>query len=121
MRCIALERAVRPMARAYEALHLHVLARQVVDGGIFALLELDRVPAVGDDLALERHAHALLRGLGLDVMHRILLEPGSGIASRRFHRKLRSIFFSSWLPFWRASSLRSWRPSTGRSCGPRDR
>src|SRR3989442_5308508 len=68
IRRIALERAVRPMARADQPLHLHVLAGEIEDRGIAALLHPDGVARVGDDFAFERHAHALLRGLGLDAM-----------------------------------------------------
>src|SRR5229473_516813 len=84
IRGIALERAVRPMARAHEPLHLHVLAGEIEDRGIVALLHPDGVARVGDDFAVERHAHALLRGLRLDAMLRVLLVAGSGITSRRF-------------------------------------
>src|SRR3989454_9172166 len=89
IRRIALERAVRPMARADQPLHLHVLAGEIEDRGIAALLHPDGVARVGDDLAVERHAHALLRGLRLDAMLRVLLVAGSGVTSRRFHRTLR--------------------------------
>src|SRR5947208_13537311 len=98
IRRIALERAVRPMARADEPLHLHVLAGEIEDRGIAALLHPDGVARVGDDFAVERHAHALLRGLRLDAMLRVLLVAGSGIT----HSGL-----LTWLPpAWPASGLR---------------
>src|SRR5947207_1683504 len=98
IRRIALERAVRAMARADEPLHLHVLAGEIEDRGIAALLHPDGVARVGDDFAVERHAHALLRGLRLDAMLRVLLVAGSGIT----HSGL-----LTWLPpAWPASGLR---------------
>src|SRR5437879_9628035 len=73
------------MARAHEPLHLHVLAGEIEDRGIAALLHPDGVARVGDDFAFERHAHAFLRGLRIDAMIRVLLVTGSRITSRRFH------------------------------------
>src|SRR5205807_2974067 len=83
------------MARADEALHLHVLAGEIEDRGIVALLHPDGAARVGDHLAVERHAHALLRGLRLDAMIRVLLVAGSGITSRWFHRNLQGSASSS--------------------------
>src|SRR5947207_11235536 len=86
------------MARAQQPLHLHVLAGEIEDRGIVALLHPDGVARVGDDFAVERHAHALLRGLRLDAMLRVLLVAGSGIT----HSGL-----LTWLPpAWPASGLR---------------
>src|SRR5207245_9050649 len=77
------------MARADQPLHLHVLAGEIEDRGIAALLHPDGVARVGDDFAFERHAHALLRGLRIDAMIRVLLVTGCRITSRRFHRNIR--------------------------------
>src|SRR5205814_9991772 len=74
------------MARADQPLHLHVLAGEIEDRGIAALLHPDGLARVGDDLAAERHAHALLRGLRIDAMLPGLLVAGSGVTSRRFQR-----------------------------------
>src|SRR5712691_11806436 len=75
----ALEGADGLVLRADEPLHLHVFARDVVDGGIVALPELDRVPGVGDDLALDLHLHA--RWLRRDAMVRIFLPPGAAVSA----------------------------------------
>jgi len=73
------------LARADEALHLHVLARDVVDEGRHHMadvgfLELYRslVSAMTSPLSLIWHAHA--RRLGRDVMFRVLLPAGPLLA-----------------------------------------
>src|SRR5882762_6046748 len=75
----ALEGAYALMLRADEPVHLHVLARDVVNGGIVALLEPDRVPGVGDDLAVELHPDAHARRVRRDAMVRILLVSGAAV------------------------------------------
>src|SRR6266568_8643355 len=77
----ALEWAYGLMLRADEPVHLHVFARDVVDGGMVALLELDRVPGVSDDLAVELHPHAHARRLRRDAMVRILFPPGTAVGA----------------------------------------
>src|SRR5436190_4567951 len=86
VRCLALERAGGLVARAHEPLHLHVLARDVVDDGRYhvadvGFLELDRVPRVGDELALELDLHAHTRRLGADAMLWVLLPPWTAVGA----------------------------------------
>src|SRR6266496_4729733 len=73
VRRLALERAIGLVARAHEPLHLHVLARDVVDGGVGRLLEPDGILRVGDDFALELDLHAHARRLRRDAMVGVLL------------------------------------------------
>src|SRR5260221_11796990 len=82
------------MLRGEEPVHLHVFPRDVVDGGIVALLELDRVPGVGDDLAVELHPDAHARRLRRDAMVRILLVSGAAVS---FHGILLSDVGSSFV------------------------
>src|SRR5258707_11116847 len=49
----ALEGAIGFMPRADETVHLHVLAREIIDDRVVAFFYLDRVPGVGDELAVE--------------------------------------------------------------------
>src|SRR4051794_28686596 len=65
---MALEWTVRAVRRAHEPIHLHVGARNVIDGRIAALLQPNGVGAVGDHLALEFHLHASGRRCGGDAM-----------------------------------------------------
>src|SRR6266853_3429744 len=86
VRRLALERAGGFMARADEPLHLHVLARDVVDDGRhhvadMGFLELDRVPRVGDDFALELDLHAHARRLRRDAMLRVLFPAGTAVGA----------------------------------------
>src|SRR5262249_4303980 len=73
---MALERAVAAMLGSLEPVHPHVLAGEVIDDRVVALLHRDGVAAVGDDLALERHADALARGVDDDVVCRRALHGG---------------------------------------------
>src|ERR1700704_5435929 len=75
----ALEWAYGLMLRADEPVHLHVLARDVINGWIVALLEPDRVPGVGDDLAVELHPDAHARRVRRDAMVRMLLVSGAAV------------------------------------------
>src|SRR5712691_6332007 len=89
VRRLALERAMGLVARAHEPLHLHVLARDVVDDGgnhvaDVRLVELERIARVGDELALELDLHAHARGLGRDAMVRIFLPAGTAVGAHVF-------------------------------------
>src|SRR6266704_1880667 len=86
VRRLALERAGGLVARADEPLHLHVLARDVVDDGRhhvadMGFLELDRVPRIGDDFALELDLHAHARRLCRDAMLRVLFPAGTAVGA----------------------------------------
>src|SRR6266571_7026983 len=81
VRRLALEGAIGLVARAHEPLHLHVLARDVVDGGVGGLLEPDGILRVGDELALELDLHAHARRLRRDAMVGVLLETGTAVGA----------------------------------------
>src|SRR5436190_21670013 len=63
---IALEGAMGLVLAAYEPVHLHVLARKVVDHRVAAFFQRDRIARVGDDLALQRNLDPRARGLCRD-------------------------------------------------------
>src|SRR6266446_2174011 len=71
VRGVALEGAMRLVAGALQPVHLHVLAREVVNRRIASLLEDDGIAAVGNPLALERHANGPAGGCGLDMRCRL--------------------------------------------------
>src|SRR2546423_4938470 len=71
------------MTGALEALHLHVVARDVIDDRVVAFLHLDRVARVGDHLIAHSHLHAPRRAYVRYAMVRPLLE-----ARRWIHRCL---------------------------------
>src|SRR5207302_26672 len=82
VRGVALERAMRAMARARQALHLDVAARHVIDGRIRSFLHYQGIAAVGDQLAIELDLHTHARRLDLDAMVGPLLEAGGGISHK---------------------------------------
>src|SRR5712691_12242114 len=84
----ALEGAIGFMDRADEPVHLHVLAREVVDDRVVAFLHLDRVSGVGDKLAVELYLHAHARRPGREAMVRTLLVYGAAV---RAHGNLLSV------------------------------
>src|SRR6267378_8686864 len=86
VRRLALEGAGGLVARADEPLHLHVLARDVVDDGRHyvadvSFLELNRIPRVGDDFAFDLDLHAHARGLGRNAMLRVLLPARTAVGA----------------------------------------
>src|SRR5262245_30605610 len=74
------------MAGAHQMVHLHVLARNVIDdrrhGALPAahrFFEGHGILAVGDDLALISHAYVHVRRPRRDAVVRVLLEAGGGV------------------------------------------
>src|SRR5258706_4125308 len=76
---VALEWALRLVARAFEPIHLHVRSREVIDRRVSPLLHADRALRIRDHLAAKLHLQAPARRLGNDAPVGALLETGSGI------------------------------------------
>src|SRR5678816_2400760 len=109
---------MRAVARADKPVHLHVLARDVVDDRSHRLLsfprglvQLDRLARVGDDLAAEHDFHVGPRRIGVDAVTRILLEAGSGIHAQPFCIAAIAFFISSGVTSRRCVATDQWWPN----------
>src|SRR5688572_11048178 len=82
--CRPLERAIGLVIGAAQPLHPHVLAREVVHRRVVALLQPDRLGAVGDHLAVELHLHAHARRLRGETVVGMLPVAGTAVGVHRF-------------------------------------
>jgi hypothetical protein len=68
------------MIAADESLHLHILAREVVDRIVTCLLDSNDIAAVGDLFAVEDDLHALRLARQIDVVFRMLPVPWAAVS-----------------------------------------
>src|SRR5262245_6879666 len=80
----ALEGAVGLLGGRDEPIHVHVIARDVIGGGVAPFLQLDRVPAVGDEFSVEPHLHAQTGRPRGDALVWVLRESGRAVGAHRY-------------------------------------